>query len=53
MGSVGSVTVDKDGKIIDYRLVLEGSDANANTWISFDETANGNIYQVDADDSGQ
>lgn len=53
-GGVGAVTFDKDGKVIDYYMLLEGTKSNCGggktswgTWVSCEETAAGNIYQVD------
>jgi hypothetical protein len=57
-GGVGAITFDKDGNIIDYRMILEGSTWNCgggktpwNTWVSCEESPadmkEGRIYQVD------
>jgi hypothetical protein len=54
-GGVGAFTFDKDGNIIDYRMVLTGTSLNCgggrtpwNTWISCEENGSkGQIYEVD------
>jgi hypothetical protein len=54
-GGVGAITFDKDGNMIDYQMVLEGSTWNCgggkmpswNTWVSCEELPGGKIFQVD------
>lgn len=54
-GGVGAITFDKDGNIIDYRMVLENTTMNCGggrtpwgTWVSCEEVEFfGEIYQVD------
>lgn len=56
IGGVGAITFDKDGKVIDYRRVLEGTSSNCgggrtpwNTWITCEEHLGlaGRNWQVD------
>lgn len=55
LGGVGAFTIDKDGNVLDYQMVLENSTMNCgggptpwNTWVSCEELENeGVIYQVD------
>jgi hypothetical protein len=53
-GGVGAITFDKDGNMIDYQMILEGSTWNCgggktpwNTWVSCEELDGGKIFQVD------
>lgn len=54
-GGVGALTFDRDGNVIDYRMVLKNSTMNCGggrspwaTWVSCEEIeAVGQIYQVD------
>jgi hypothetical protein len=54
-GGVGAIAFDKDGNILDYRMVLENTSMNCggggtpwNTWVSCEEIEfDGLIYQVD------
>lgn len=55
-GGVGAIQFDKDGNILDYRMVLTGTNDNCsggktpwNTWISCEEYVGtkGQIYEVD------
>lgn len=54
-GGVGAITFDKDGNMLDYKMVLEGTSMNCggggtpwNTWVSCEEIEfDGIIYQVD------
>lgn len=53
-GGVGAFTLNKNGDVIDYRMVLEGTKSNCgggktpwNSWISCEETDDGRIWQVD------
>lgn len=53
-GGVGSFTFNKDGEIIDYRIILDRTTANCGggatpwgAWISCEETEGGNAWQVD------
>lgn len=53
-GGVGALTFDKDGNVLDYRMVLTDTEANCgggrtpwNTWISCEEQPNGVLWQVD------
>ena len=55
LGGVGAITMDKDGNVIDYRMLLQNTTANCgggrtpwNTWVSCEEVEfDGKIYQVD------
>jgi hypothetical protein len=53
-GGVGALTFDKNGNVIDYKMVLKGTTANCGggrtpwgSWISCEETLQGKIWQVD------
>jgi len=53
-GGVGALTMGADGNVIDYRMVLEGTEANCGggrtawgAWISCEEHEQGAIWQVD------
>lgn len=53
-GGVGALTFDAKGRVIDYRMVLEGTEANCGggrttwgAWISCEEHSEGAIWQVD------
>jgi hypothetical protein len=53
-GGVGAFTFDNDGGLLDYRMILEGTEANCNggatswgAWISCEETKGGRVWQVD------
>lgn len=54
-GGVGAITFDKDGNILDYKIVLKDTTMNCggggtpwNTWVSCEEIEfDGQIYQVD------
>jgi secreted PhoX family phosphatase len=54
-GGVGAVAFDKDGNVIDYRMILNGTTMNCgggrtpwNTWVSCEEVESlGLVYQVD------
>jgi hypothetical protein len=53
-GGVGAFTFDKDGNVIDYRLILAGTTHNCGggrtpfgAWISCEETDGGQNWQVD------
>jgi hypothetical protein len=53
-GGVGALTFDKEGRLIDYRMVLEGTTANCGggrtpweSYISCEEHQKGLIWQVD------
>ena len=54
-GGVGALTFDKDGNIMDYKMVLEGTSMNCGgggtpwgTWVSCEEIEfDGLVYQVD------
>jgi hypothetical protein len=53
-GGVGAFTFDKDGGLVDYRVILEGTESNCNggatswgAWISCEETEGGRVWQVD------
>ena len=54
-GGVGALTFDKDGNLLDYKIVLKGSSMNCgggrtpwDTWVSCEELEfTGQIYQVD------
>ena len=53
-GGVGAFTFDKNGRLIDYRMVLTDTTGNCGggrtpwgAWISCEEVWNGRIYQVD------
>jgi secreted PhoX family phosphatase len=53
-GGVGALTFDKDGNLLDYQMVLEGTSMNCgggrtpwNTWVTCEEVEfTGQIYQV-------
>ena len=54
IGGVGALTFDKDGDLIDYKMVLSGTKMNCGggktpwgAWISGEEHRDGRIWQVD------
>jgi uncharacterized protein len=54
MGGVGALTFDKNGVVMDYRMVLKNTTANCgggrtkwNTWISCEEYTEGRLWHVD------
>jgi hypothetical protein len=54
-GGVGAITFDRNGNVVDYKMLLRGTTVNCgggrtpwNTWISCEEWGNrGQVYQVD------
>jgi len=55
-GGVGAVTFDKEGKVIDYKMLLTGTNRNCNggktdwnTWVTCEEPldSSGKVYEVD------
>jgi len=58
-GGVGAIRFDKNGNVVDYRMILTGTTANCgggktpwNTWVSCEENGSrGQIYEVDPFDN--
>jgi len=53
-GGVGALYFDKDGTVLDYKMLLEGTNRNCNggktawhTWVSCEEVEGGQCWQVD------